>query len=166
MKKHNGRILIYGAGVIGCLYAVKFQSAGFEVSIFARGRRLEALRKSGLKYKEKNKIKTSDVKIIETLSNDDFYDFIFLTVRKDQAETALLAVKNNVSPTIVTMINSIEPYSNWEHICGKGKILPAFPGAGGGFEDDILNAKLTPKLIQPTTFGEIDGEKTERLIRL
>ena len=42
------RILIYGAGVIGSLYAALFAEAGYDTSIYARGKRLEALRNNGL----------------------------------------------------------------------------------------------------------------------
>ena len=43
------------------------------------------------------------------------------------------------------------------------RILPAFPGAGGSINNDgILDAALTPRLIQPTTFAEISGNKSER----
>ena len=42
------RILIYGAGVIGSLYAVLFAEAGYDTNIYARGKRLEALRNNGL----------------------------------------------------------------------------------------------------------------------
>ena len=38
------RILIYGAGVIGSLYAALFAEAGYDTNIYARGKRLEALR--------------------------------------------------------------------------------------------------------------------------
>ena len=44
-------------------------------------------------------------------------------------------------------------------ICGKGRILPAFPGAGGGLEGDVLDADLTPRVIQPTTIGRTDGRE-------
>ena len=37
------RILIYGAGVIGSLYAALFAEAGYDTNICARGKRLEAL---------------------------------------------------------------------------------------------------------------------------
>ena len=40
------RILIYGAGVIGSLYAVLFAEAGYDTSIYARGKRLELLKKN------------------------------------------------------------------------------------------------------------------------
>lgn len=69
------------------------------------------------------------------------------------------------SPTIVTMVNSLETHEQWEAICGNGRVLPAFPGAGGGFDGDVLDAALTPRLIQPTTIGRIDG-KEKVLVRL
>lgn len=40
--------------------------------------------------------------------------------------------------------------------------FPAFPGAGGSINDGILDAALTLKLIQPTTFAEISGNTSER----
>ena len=46
------RILIYGAGVIGSLYAALFAEAGYDTNIYARGKRLEALRNNGLQYKK------------------------------------------------------------------------------------------------------------------
>ena len=37
------RILIYGAGVIGSLYAALFAEADYDTNIYARGKRLEVL---------------------------------------------------------------------------------------------------------------------------
>ncbi len=42
------RLLIYGAGVIGSLYATLFSQAGYDVTVYARGKRLEALKEKGL----------------------------------------------------------------------------------------------------------------------
>jgi 2-dehydropantoate 2-reductase len=105
-------------------------------------------------------------RIIENVTNEDTYDFIFLTVRENQVHQALKELRNNNSPNIVTMVNTIEPYSDWEKMCGKGRIIPAFPGAGGSFDGNILKADLTPRLIQPTTFAEINGMETERIMML
>lgn len=44
--------------------------------------------------------------------------------------------------------------------------MPAFPGAGGSITNDILDASLTPRFIQPTTFSEIKGKKTNRTQQL
>ncbi len=123
------RLLIYGAGVIGCWYAVLFSKTGYDTTIYARGKRLELFQKEGLRYEEKGEIHKADVKIIERLENTDSYE-------------------------------------HWERLCGKGRIVPAFPGAGGSFQDGILKAALTPYFIQPTTFAEINGCRTERLDKL
>lgn len=157
------RLLIYGAGVIGCFYATLFSKAGYDTTIYARGKKLETFKKNGLLYEVKGKIYKADIAIIEKLKNDDKYDFIFLTVKGNQVHMALKELSDNISSNIVTMVNTIEPYSSWEKLCGKGKIIPAFPGAGGSFDKEILKAALTPWIIQPTTFAEIDGSKTERL---
>ena len=55
------RILIYGAGVIGSLYAVLFAEAGYDTNIYARGKRLEALRNNGLKYKKNQEINPKEL---------------------------------------------------------------------------------------------------------
>ena len=157
------KILIYGAGVIGSLYAALFAEAGYDTSIYARGKRLEFLKKNGLLYKKKQNIKRAEITILGELPDNDIYDFILLTVRENQLYEALSELKNNKSDTIVTMVNSLDSYKKWEDIVGTGRILPAFPGAGGSINDDgILDASLTPRIIQPTTFAEISGNKSER----
>ena len=160
------KVLIYGAGVIGCWYAVLFRKAGYDTTIYARGKRLELFQKEGLRYEVKGKINKADVKIIDSLKNEDYYDFIFLTVKENQVHIALEELSHNTSPNIVTMVNTIEGYENWERLCGDGRIIPAFPGAGGSFQNGILKAALTPYIIQPTTFAEINGCRTDRLERL
>ena len=147
------RILIYGAGVIGSLYATLFSEAGVETAVYARGQRLQNLKLNGLRYEKNGTICAANVRVLDTLPEDDIYDFVFLTVRENQLHDALTQLRNNKSPCIVTMVNSLAAYGLWEQLCGTGRVLPAFPGAGGGFENGVLHAGLTPRLIQPTTFG-------------
>ena len=42
------KVLIYGAGVIGTLYAGKLADAGHKVTVVARGQRLADIRQHGL----------------------------------------------------------------------------------------------------------------------
>ena len=145
------RILIFGAGVIGSLYGALLAEAGYDVSVYARGRRLESLTQDGLLYKGKGKIRKAPIKLLSKIE----------PVRENQLHTALEELRQNCSPTIVTMVNSLETYDQWEAICGAGRIIPAFPGAGGGFDGSVLDASLTPRFIQPTTFGKKDGRERE-----
>ena len=155
------RILIFGAGVIGSLYGALLAEAGYDVSVYARGRRLESLSQDGLQYKSKGRIRRAPIKVLSKIQPEDRYDLVFLTVRENQLLAALEELRKNSSPTIVTMVNSLQTYDQWEAICGGGRIIPAFPGAGGGFDGSVLDAALTPRLIQPTTFGKTDGRERE-----
>ena len=78
------RVLIYGAGVIGSLYVALFSEAGVDTSVYARGTRLEMLRRSGLRYEKDGAVCTANVCVLDTLRPNDIYDFIFLTVRENQ----------------------------------------------------------------------------------
>ena len=158
------RILIFGAGVIGSLYGALLAEAGYDVSVYARGRRLESLIRNGLLLKSGAMIRKAPVKVLSSFQPDDCYDFIILAVRENQLHAALKDLRQNSSPTVVTMVNSLETYDRWETICGAGRIIPAFPGAGG-FDGDVLDAALTPRLIQPTTFGKTDGRE-KKLARI
>lgn len=160
MNIRQNRLLIFGAGVIGSLYALRFAQSGLDVTLLARGKRLDALQRNGLQYNDNGTIKQISIRTIEKLANDDIYDFIFVPVRYDQAESALSAIKNNQSKTIITLTNTMG-YDSWLEIVGD-RLLPGFPGAGGDIKEDVLYAQFGSK----TFFGEINGQMTERVIDL
>lgn len=165
MSTKQDRILILGAGVIGSMYAIKLIEAGFDVTLFARSNKYKSLRENGLRYKEKGTVRSIQVNVIDTLENDDIYDFIFVTVRYDRSESALLALKDNQSKNVVTMTSNSMGFSSWLDIVGD-RLLPAFPGFGGQIKDGVLYARFLPKFIAATAFGEINGVVTERIENL
>ena len=71
------RILIFGAGVIGSLYGALLAEAGYEVSVYARGRRLESMSQDGLLVKYKGKIRKASVKVLSRLEAEDRYELVF-----------------------------------------------------------------------------------------
>lgn len=111
------KLLIYGAGVIGSLYGLLFQKAGFEVSIYARGKRYDVLSSKGLLYHENNNLRKTTIEVISKINDNDKYDYIFLAVRENQLYEALNELKYN-SSDIVTFVNSLDDYGKWENICG------------------------------------------------
>ncbi len=64
------RILIYGAGVIGSLYAALLADAGYDTSIYARGKRLEILKNDGLLYKKNQDLIKAKIKILEEVPDE------------------------------------------------------------------------------------------------
>ncbi|MGX7203729.1 ketopantoate reductase family protein [Enterococcus pingfangensis] len=165
MISKQNRVLIFGAGVIGSAYAVKFIEAGIDVTLFARSKRYASLKKEGLGYNNKGRIQTIKVKVIDKLENNDSYDFIFVAVRYDKAESALRAVKENKTPNVVTLISNSAGFSNWQNILGD-RLIPGFSGVGGQMNDGILNARYLPKFMVSTNFGEVDGVITDRIEKL
>ena len=157
------KILIFGAGVIGSVYAGKLSLAGHSVSVLARNNRLNELQLNGLLLSENGKelIKTN-VTIISELKADDIYDYIFVTLRKDQVKDALQLLGQNQSKNFVFMVNTSSGYADWISQIGLERVIPAFPGAGGKIENGIVYYSLTSRFIQPTTLGEIDGKATQR----
>ncbi|MDD7793471.1 ketopantoate reductase family protein [Clostridium sp. 'White wine YQ'] len=164
MNIKQKRILIFGAGVVGSIYALRFAQSGMDVTLLSRGKRLEELKNDGLRYNDNGKIKSMSIKTIEKLEDDDIYDFIFVTVRYDQAESALHTIKNNRSKTIITLTNTMG-YDHWLEIVGD-RLLPGFPGAGGDMKEGILYAQFGSEKHQGTIFGEINGQITERVKEL
>lgn len=161
--KEDTRLLIFGAGIIGSLYASRFIQSGMDVTILARGNRLAELQKNGLRYDEKGDIKKVPIKVIDTLQVDDIYDFIFVPIRYDQMVSALTNIQSNKSKNILTLANTVG-YKDWTAIVGD-RLIPGFPGAGGDIKDGIVYGQFGKK-VQGTIFGEISGEYTERIAQL
>ena len=70
------RILIYGAGNIGCLYAAKFAQSGQDVAILARGDRYDALRDHGITLENgvSGERTSTSVSVVDRLDPGDAYD--------------------------------------------------------------------------------------------
>jgi len=115
----KSRVLIYGAGVIGSIYAVKFANAGHDVFVYARGSRLHSLENKGLLYIENNSVKKATVTVLDKVDHTSIYDYVFVAVRYEQIETALVEIAISNNPNIVTMVNNPKGYIHWESLIGK-----------------------------------------------
>ena len=63
------RILIYGAGVIGSIFAGRLAASGEDITVLARGKRLEQLKQNGVVLvKPGEKAEIMPVKAIENLA--------------------------------------------------------------------------------------------------
>ena len=69
------KILVYGAGVLGCNLARNLFRAGKDVTLLARGKWAEEIRKNGLRIKDKFSLRTSvsRIPVVTTLAPDAAY---------------------------------------------------------------------------------------------
>lgn len=162
------RILIFGAGVIGSTYGGLMALSGHEVTLLARNNRLKELNENGLLLLKnvQQKAQNISVKIATELNEDDIYDYVFVTLRKDQVRESLPLLKRNKSKNFVFMVNNPSGYDEWITALGLDRVIPAFPGSGGKIEDGIVCYEIVSGIIQPTTIGEINGNKSERIKEL
>ncbi|WPC42734.1 ketopantoate reductase family protein [Clostridium sp. JS66] len=161
------RILIYGAGVIGSIFAGKLCSSGNDVTVLARNEKFNRIKKEGLKLNNiyTKKLETYNVNVIDELRSDDIYDYILVTMQFQQVDNILPILEKNKSENIVFFVNNPSGYDKWKQCMGK-RMLVGFPACGGETIDGITNYYIVNGLIgkyQITTFGEIDGTHTDRL---
>ncbi len=160
------KILFYGAGVLGSLYAARMHEAGQEVSILARGQRLADIRKHGIVLEDADtgQRTTTHVKVIEQLAPDDAYDLVLVLMRKNQVSAILpLLAANRHTPNVLFMGNNAVGPVEMVEALGRERVLLGFARVGGYREGHVVVVKVASGRQEPTTFGELDGHTTPRL---
>lgn len=158
------KILVYGAGVIGSIYAAKLHRANCNVTLLARDRHYESLKKNGVIIKDEltGELISSKMPLTAQLGKYDFYDLVIVTVRLDQIETVIPALRDNdMCRFIMFMLNypgNIDQLTN--QLPGKHIVL-GFPGVGGTYKNNLVEYIQIKQ--QKTTIGEINGEFSDRI---
>ena len=158
------KVLIYGAGVIGSLYAGKLKASGHRVTVLARGARLHEIRQYGLIIQDiiSGAQLATQVETTERVDPDEQYDIALVTVRLDQLASAVEELQACRSiPNLLFMLNNPRGSASLAQALGRNRVLLGFPGAGGARDRHVVRYALIPQ--QPTTLGEINGQQTGRL---
>lgn len=155
------RFLVFGAGVIGGLYAGKLALAGHDVELVARGRRLAELEKDGLRLFDevRGRAETARVRPVGAGSPGAAYDAVFVALRRDQLEEALPEVARlGAARAFVTMTNGADIARIAGSALGADRLILGFPGAGGTRRPDgSIAYRVVPGFAQLTTLGESAG---------
>jgi len=167
----NTRILIYGAGAIGSIFAGKLKKYGNDVTILARRNRYKEIIDNGLVLRNAltDKVEVQNVRCIKELNEDDIYEYIIVVVQNNQVDNILPILAKNKSSNIVFVVNNPLGYSKYITAIGKERVMIGFPSAGGERKEGLVSYFIgtgLARIMQTTTFGEIDGTVTLRLKRL
>ena len=167
MKEGHMNILVYGAGIIGSVYAAQLQEAGYNISLLARGQRAISLRTHGILLENvlTKQQTTTRVIIVDHLVPTDSYDMVIVTVRLDQLASILpdLAANHQI-PTVLFLLNNPDGMQRLEMLEPQ-RILLGFPSIGGTQVGEVVRYYHAPKIAQ-TTLGKEDGRVTPRLREL
>lgn len=156
------RILIFGAGVLGCNLANNLFRAGKDVTLLARGAWAKEIQKNGLRIKNKLSPRTSvsHIPTVTALEPDDLYDVIFVAVRYTQLESVLDTLHSNKTKNIVFVGNNVRASAFAESLPDKN-VMFAFSHSAGQRERD----RVTSIDLKKITIGQIsDTQSNEQLI--
>jgi 2-dehydropantoate 2-reductase len=158
------KILIYGAGVLGSVYAARLSDAGHQISIVARGQRLAELRAHGIVLSNVltgRTTTTTAVQVLDRLEPAAGFDLIAVVMGKHQVADILPALAaNRASPSILFLHNNAAGPQALADAVGPERVLLGFAGAGGRREGESIHYLLIKQ--QPTTLGALDGSTTPR----
>lgn len=160
------KILLYGAGVMGSLYAARLKESGQEISVLARGQRLADIRQHGIVLEDisTGKRSTTHVNVVERLDPKDAYDLVVVMMPKIHLPEILpILAANRYTPNVLFMFNNAAGPGEMIDALGRERVLIGFPGAGGIHKGHVVRYMVVSGRQQPTTLGELDGSTTPRL---
>ena len=105
------RLLVYGAGVIGCELAHELCKGNNDVTLLARGAWKESIDEKGLVIRHYVQLHTTrdTIKTIDILDTKDRYDCIFVVMQYVQVKKILSILAENESHYIVLVGNNMIP---------------------------------------------------------
>ncbi|MCQ4201920.1 ketopantoate reductase family protein [Streptomyces coelicoflavus] len=161
------KLLVYGAGVCGSLFAVRMHEAGHDVSLLARGKRLTALRRHGVRLVEEDGPAARRVPVPVIEHPDGEYDLITVFVRTHQVDGVLESLAG-VRGDVLFLLNWAAGPEPLGAVIGHERVLLGFPVTGGTVDGDVIRYRkgsfLTRRVAIP--IGEPDGRTTPRLERI
>ena len=156
------RILVFGAGVLGCNLANDLFRAKKDVTLLARGKWADEIKKNGLRIKNALSFgtSTSRVPVVTELLPDDRYDVIFVVARYTQLDPIIETLKANSLENIVFVGNNVKTKYCESLLPGKNVMFAFALSAGHREPDRVVSVDL-----RKVTIGQCGERANESLIR-
>lgn len=163
------RVLVYGAGVLGCSIAHALCMAGkSEVSLLARGSWADGIERNGLRIRHVVQRRTTcdRVRVVRALAAGDAYDLIVVAIQVQQAPDALAVLAASACDRLVFVGNDADAAgleSRVAALAGRPKECAfGFFSVGGRREGgEVLAAHVKLALTVGAATGELSRGFTE-----
>lgn len=160
------KILIYGAGPLGSLFAARLIEAGHDVSLLARGQRLQDLQEHGIIIENAvtGEREITPVKTVEAFLPEDDYELVMVVMRKNHAMQILPTLAaNEIVPTTLFLMNDMAGPGLMLEALDRDRLMRGFPLPGGMRDDPLV--RIVPDMDNrpwEIPIGEVDGRITAR----
>lgn len=170
------KILIYGAGVIGCTYGWQLAKAGHHITVWIRQGKKPETEENGIRiictdFRKKQKHITHTVfrpKVIRTLIPDNDFEYIIVSTNCLYLKDVLPALAETAGKAHILFFQNI--WDDFDRIAGylsPDRYFFGFPfAAGGGKIRNCIDCTLSGMKNSATLLGEIDGTITPRLLKI
>ena len=148
------KILVYGAGVLGCNLARNLLRAGKDVTLLARGKWAAEIKQNGLRIKDKfsPRVSVSCIPVVTGLAPDAGYDVIFVVLRYTQLDSVLDTLRANRTKNIVFVGNNVQTRALAAALPGKNVLFAFALSAGHRETDRVVSIDL-----KKITIGQLPG---------
>ena len=143
------------------------KEGGNEVSLLARGSRLDFLRQNGilLEHATSGEKKTIPIDVVDILEPQDAYDLVIVVMGRHQVSGVLPVLGANYStPNVLFMGNNASGADEYNQALGKERVLMGFYMAGGTIKDGVVwYADDVKGRRRKIPIGETDGKTSQRV---
>jgi|TARA_B110000908_G_C10248789_1_gene450556 2-dehydropantoate 2-reductase len=157
------KIIVYGAGGVGGYFGGKLQHAGYDVTLIARGKHLEAIQKNGLQVKSINGDFTVFPKATDDVSSISNPDLIVLGVKSWQIPSIANFLKPiiNENTLVLPLQNGADNAEKLLETLDKKNVLAALCRIVSKVESPgvINHFAFEPEVV----FAENDNKETQRV---
>ncbi len=167
------KILIIGAGILGCTYAWQLTEAGNEVSVLVRKGKKTLIESNGFLIKCTDMRKGKPIitetifrpPVIETLDSSNEYQLIMICVKSNQLESILPLLSGQTGKANILFFQnnwfgdiSIRKFVNSsDYLFGFSRVI------GGWKKDNVIECIIFSSRGMNTMIGEVDGKETPRI---
>lgn len=142
------KIAVVGPGGIGSTFAFNLARAGHEVTVVARGKRLEQLQRDPAIVTTSGE--RAAVRVSSALDATTEWDLVLVTVLVSQVDAVLPALAASAAKTVMFMFNTFEPLGRLRDAVGSSRFAFGFPAILASIDDGKLASEIHTRGIQTT----------------
>lgn len=170
------KILIYGAGVIGCTYGWKLSEAGHDITVLVRKGQKKKIDECGIHlicqdFRDGKK-KTVDTifcpQVIDELDVQNDFEYIIVAINKIQLSEVLPILSVSAGKAhILFFQNNWNCFDEISRYLKSEQYFFGFPFmVGGGKDTDGIHCVISGMKYSHTPIGEVNGEVSYRVRRI
>lgn len=142
------KIAVIGPGGIGSTFALYLARAGHEVTVVARGKRLEQLQHDRAIVTSTGE--RAAVEVSAALDPSIAYDLVLVTVLASQVEAVLPALARCAARQVMFMFNTFEPLARLRDAVGATRFAFGFPAILASLEAGRLTSQVMSRPLTTT----------------